>query len=77
MILSFLIEWLRKKRKIKMLVLTRRMGESIIIGDNIRITVLETGAQVRIGITAPKEITVHRDEIYEKIQQERPPTSVE
>ncbi|QSQ10408.1 Translational regulator CsrA [Koleobacter methoxysyntrophicus] len=54
-----------------MLVLTRKSGQKIIIGDNIRIAVLEIqGDQVRIGIQAPRDITIHREEIYEEIQKE-------
>lgn len=57
-----------------MLILTRRSGESIRIGDDVTITILGlNGAQVRIGINAPKEIEVHREEIFEKIKQERAP----
>lgn len=53
-----------------MLVLTRKVGESIIIGDGIEITVIETkGDQIKLGIKAPKEVDVHRKEIYESIQQ--------
>ncbi|MDX2467935.1 MAG: carbon storage regulator CsrA [Acidimicrobiia bacterium] len=54
-----------------MLVLTRRPGESIVIGENIVITVIEIkGGQVRIGIDAPREIDVYREEIYEQVRQE-------
>jgi carbon storage regulator len=55
-----------------MLILTRRLGESIVIGDNITISVLGTqGGQIRLGINAPKETTVHRLEIYQRIQDEK------
>ena len=54
-----------------MLILTRRLGESITIGDDIKISVLGIhGRQVRIGIEAPADVVVHREEIYVKIQKE-------
>lgn len=53
-----------------MLILSRRAGESFLIGDNIRITVLSArGNQVRIGIDAPKDTAVHREEVYQRLQQ--------
>ena len=54
-----------------MLALTRKKGESIVVGDNIEVVVLGiTGEQVRLGIIAPKNVTVHRKEVYEQIQVE-------
>jgi len=54
-----------------MLILSRRRGEKIMIGDNVEVTILElNGKQVRIGIMAPKTIPVHREEIYLRIQNE-------
>lgn len=55
-----------------MLILGREIGQSILIGNDIVVTVLSTrGMQVRIGIAAPKEVEVHREEVYERIQRER------
>jgi carbon storage regulator len=54
-----------------MLILTRKLGQSVTIGDDIKVTVLDIhGRQVRLGITAPHKITVHREEIYQRIQEE-------
>ena len=54
-----------------MLILTRRVGESLMIGDEVTVTVLEVkGNQVRLGVNAPKDVSVHREEIYEKINSE-------
>jgi len=55
-----------------MLILTRKIGESLMIGDNVTITVLGVkGTQIRIGVNAPKEIIVHREEIYKKLKIEK------
>jgi carbon storage regulator len=55
-----------------MLVLSRRKDESIIVGDNVEIKIVDVrGNKVRLGITAPREVTVHRKEIYEAIQKEK------
>ena len=54
-----------------MLVLTRKAGESIVIGSEIRVTILEfQGRQIRLGIEAPSEISIHRGEVYERIREE-------
>ena len=54
-----------------MLILTRKIGEAVAIGDDIQISIVEVkGTQVKLGIQAPKSIEVHREEIYQKIQEE-------
>jgi carbon storage regulator len=55
-----------------MLILTRRVGETVMIGDEVTITVLGVkGNQVRVGINAPKAVAVHREEIYDRIKREK------
>lgn len=55
-----------------MLILTRRVGETMMVGDDVTVTVLGVkGNQVRIGVNAPKDVSVHREEIYQRIQKEK------
>ena len=55
-----------------MLILTRRMGEKLIIGDDIMVSVLgKKGGQIRVGIEAPREVAVHREEIYRRIKKDK------
>ena len=61
-----------EKRSLKMLVLSRQRDESIIIGDDIEIVIVDVrGDKVRLGINAPREVSVHRKEIYDAIQREK------
>lgn len=56
-----------------MLILTRRVGETLMIGDDVTVSVLGVkGNQVRIGINAPKDVAVHREEIYDRLKEEQP-----
>ncbi len=55
-----------------MLILTRRIGETLMVGDDVTVTVLGVkGNQVRLGVNAPKDVSVHREEIYQRIQKEK------
>tara|TARA_R110002110_G_scaffold22508_1_gene87227 strand:- start:205 stop:396 length:192 start_codon:yes stop_codon:yes gene_type:complete len=55
-----------------MLILTRRVGETLMVGDEVTVTVLGVkGNQVRVGVNAPKDVSVHREEIYQRIQKEK------
>jgi len=57
-----------------MLILTRRVGETVMVGDDVSVTIIGVkGNQVRIGISAPKDVAVHREEIYERIQRAQHP----
>jgi carbon storage regulator len=61
-----------------MLILTRRVGETVMIGNEVTVTVLGVkGNQVRIGVNAPKDVAVHREEIYERIKREQQSEEVE
>ena len=60
-----------------MLILTRRVGEKLIIGEDVTVTILSLkGNQIRIGIDAPRSVKVHREEVYERIRKERETLSV-
>jgi carbon storage regulator len=61
-----------QRRSYIMLILTRRVGETLMVGDDVTVTVLGVkGNQVRIGVNAPKDVSVHREEIYQRIQREK------
>lgn len=69
---SVTITSVKKDREIHMLILTRRVGETLMVGDDVTVTVLGVkGNQVRIGVNAPKDVSVHREEIYQRIQREK------
>ena len=62
----------QEQGKDNMLILTRRVGETLMIGDEVTVTVLGVkGNQVRIGVNAPRDVTVHREEIYDRIKSEQ------
>jgi carbon storage regulator len=62
----------------EMLILTRRVGETLMIGDEVKVTVLGVkGNQVRLGVDAPRDVSVHREEIYQRIQDEKDESSPE
>lgn len=61
-----------------MLILTRRVGETLMVGDEVTVTVLGVkGNQVRLGVNAPRDVAVHREEIYQRIQTEQPASPLE
>ena len=61
-----------------MLILTRRVGETLMIGENVAVTVLRVkGNQVRLGVNAPKDVSVHREEIFQRIHKEDDPAAPE
>ncbi len=69
---SLQIAWEVQRRFYIMLILTRRVGETLMVGDDVTVTVLGVkGNQVRIGVNAPKDVSVHREEIYQRIQREK------
>ncbi len=66
----FSIEWIQSERNRPMLVLSRKKNKSIVIGDNIKVVVVEIrGDNVRLGVEAPKDVPVHRQEVYDAIQR--------
>lgn len=66
------ITYNKESWRFEMLILTRRVGETLMVGDDVSVTVLGVkGNQVRIGVNAPKEVSVHREEIYQRIQKEK------
>jgi carbon storage regulator len=67
------VDWNKEGRELRtMLILTRRVGETLMIGDEVTVTVLGVkGNQVRIGVNAPRDVPVHREEIYERIKREQ------